>query len=405
MRFSILLPTRNRLGLLRYAVQSVLDQDYDDWEIVIADNASEDDVAGYVSELADRRIKYLRSDAVLPVTQNWSRALDNSSGDYVIMLGDDDCLLDRCLSIAAMLLAEYRQPDLLYTEAVQFAYPGVIPAFPQGFVQYGYCRFLNGQTEPFWLTRQAALECVAESLRFKIAYSYNMQHSVVSRKIIERLKTKGPFFQSPYPDYYATNVLLLTAETILVSPWPLVAIGISPKSFGFYYFNQRESEGVAFLQNVGEQDVVERVKAKVLPGSNMNTSWLLAMESVKKNFPETIPVPVDYSHYRFMQFRELQRDPGAHGEFVNTLNRSGSTGERLFWRAVDTLNAIGSRVLPNQLATKIVQRLLGYIHTSHPRFDPRRRTVPYQNILELERGERAHGGIPPNWRTRFGLGS
>ena len=62
MKFSILIPTRNRLDLLRYAVDSVRRQDYDDWEIVVSDNASTQDVAGYVRGLGDARVRYFRSD-------------------------------------------------------------------------------------------------------------------------------------------------------------------------------------------------------------------------------------------------------------------------------------------------------------------------------------------------------
>jgi MinD-like ATPase involved in chromosome partitioning or flagellar assembly len=83
-----------------------------------------------------------------------------------------------------------------------------------------------------------------------------MQHFVIGRELVHKMTQDRPFFRSPYPDYYAGNALLLIADRVLVCPYPLVAIGISPKSFGFYYFNQRESEGVEFLRNVewGELD-------------------------------------------------------------------------------------------------------------------------------------------------------
>jgi glycosyltransferase involved in cell wall biosynthesis len=42
MKFSVLLPTRNRLNLLSYAIETVIRQDYSDWEIIISDNCSEE---------------------------------------------------------------------------------------------------------------------------------------------------------------------------------------------------------------------------------------------------------------------------------------------------------------------------------------------------------------------------
>src|SRR5687768_11034765 len=85
MKFSVLLPTRNRLELLRYAIESVRRQFYQDWEIVVSDNDSIEDVRGYVASLGDGRIRYVRTPRFIPVTDNWSNALAHSSGDYVVM--------------------------------------------------------------------------------------------------------------------------------------------------------------------------------------------------------------------------------------------------------------------------------------------------------------------------------
>lgn len=55
MKFSVLLPTRNRLTFLRYAIESVRRQPETDWEIIVSDNASEEDIAGYVLGIGDAR--------------------------------------------------------------------------------------------------------------------------------------------------------------------------------------------------------------------------------------------------------------------------------------------------------------------------------------------------------------
>ena len=90
---SFLLPTRDRLPYLKLAIETVRRQDNEDWEIVVADNASEEDVVAYVNSLEDSRILVRRAPEPVPVTENWNAALEMSSGDYVLMLGDDDGLL------------------------------------------------------------------------------------------------------------------------------------------------------------------------------------------------------------------------------------------------------------------------------------------------------------------------
>jgi len=157
VKFSILLPTRNRLEYLRLAVTSVLRQDFDDWEIVISDNCSEDDLAGYVGELADPRIVYTRAERSIPVTENWNRALAHSSGDYIVMLGDDDALLGSYLRHMSALIERFDRPELIYTKSLLFTYPRVDPLHPDGFLMENGCaNFFNGATDPFssWCARR-----------------------------------------------------------------------------------------------------------------------------------------------------------------------------------------------------------------------------------------------------------
>ena len=94
MRFSVLLPTRNGGDYLNDAIASVLAQPYEDMELVVSDNASDPETRAVVSRFtADKRLKYVRLDDVVSVTDNWNHALQVSRGDYVVMIGDDDCLL------------------------------------------------------------------------------------------------------------------------------------------------------------------------------------------------------------------------------------------------------------------------------------------------------------------------
>jgi glycosyltransferase involved in cell wall biosynthesis len=132
MLFSVLIPIRNRLEYLKYAVSSVLRQADQNVEIIISDNASQEDIEGYVLSLNEARIKYSKSKELLSVTENWNRSLEQSQGDYVIMLGDDDILLNNYFKIVSRLIENYEQPDLIYTNAFFFAYPNVLPGFPNG---------------------------------------------------------------------------------------------------------------------------------------------------------------------------------------------------------------------------------------------------------------------------------
>lgn len=300
MKYSVLLPTRNRLEYLRYAVETVLRQDYADWEIVVSDNCSEDDIAGYVLKLGEPRIKYLRTASFVPVTDNWNNALDHSSGEYVIMLGDDDGLMPGYFSTINRALESFPDPDFVYGSALFYAYPGVIPDQPQGFLR----RDRNGvftETEPFWLDSERARQIARGYLDFRMPVASNMQFSLISRRKIEEFRRSGAFFQSPYPDFYATPALFLTSERILIYPEPLVVIGITPKSYGYFHFNNRSSDGLQFLNNSAALALGEKTSSAMLPGTSYNDSWLLANEALSANFASHRGMLPDYRRYRLLQ--------------------------------------------------------------------------------------------------------
>jgi glycosyltransferase involved in cell wall biosynthesis len=302
------LPTRNRLEYLKYAVETVRRQDYDDWEIIIADNASDDDVESYVRSLNDERVVYSRSDHFIPVTENWNLALEQSSGDFVIMLGDDDGLMKGYFRRVRWLIEEYGSPELIYSSGYLYAYPGVLPGHQTGLLHhYRNATFLRSALEPFWLPTREATRLVRQSLDFKMKFTFNMQYFLIARSLIDKLGREGPVFQSPFPDYYASNVMLMKAQRILIEPRPLVAIGITPKSYGYYLFNNREPEGVDFLHGSDPVGGERPHGRPLLPGTNMNSSWLLAMEAIVKNYGRTNGLRVNYGRYRRLQIVHVLR--------------------------------------------------------------------------------------------------
>ncbi|MBA3632980.1 MAG: glycosyltransferase family 2 protein [Acidobacteria bacterium] len=88
--FSIVLPTRNRAKLLLRAIQSVLNQTFDDFEIIISDNFSIDDTAQIAQNLTDKRIRYFRSKTALSMGDSFEFALSHARGEFVTFLSDDD---------------------------------------------------------------------------------------------------------------------------------------------------------------------------------------------------------------------------------------------------------------------------------------------------------------------------
>ena len=155
---SILLPSRNRLELLRHAVDSILRQDAD-FEIVIADNASEESYSDYIASLGPVAARSVRSESPLTVTENWNRALAASTGRYIIMVGDDDALAPGWLAKATKLVRQFDEPDALYAMAYHYAYPGVVPSRPEGY----FARMCSGsELKPPSATGSRPQRCISK---------------------------------------------------------------------------------------------------------------------------------------------------------------------------------------------------------------------------------------------------
>lgn len=310
MKYSVLIPTRNRLEYLKFAVASVLKQNYNDWEVLISDNASEDDISGYVQTLNDPRIKYSRSEKFLTITESWNRSLDMSSGDYVIMLGDDDILLKGYFEITDKLIADYNNPDLIYTNSYLFAYPNVIPNFPKGLFQtFGALNSMPKQDSPFWLDLPSRVAIVRETLKFGSLYSTNMQHALIRRSLVETIKRENKFFHSPYPDVYAMSALFIEAEKVLIYPQEIVVVGVTPKSHGYYIFNSKQKEAVDFLNINNEIASIPGIQQSILPPFNsVHTFWLAAIHLLDKYFPlGKLELKIDYKKYRTEQINNFLR--------------------------------------------------------------------------------------------------
>ena len=119
MKFSVIIPAY-KAAFLKEAVDSVLNQTFSDWELIVVDDASPEDLESLIAPaLADRRVRYFlngKNFGAVDVVDNWNRALGYCSGDYVICMGDDDRLLPECLINYAALIEKFPDYKLFHAK-------------------------------------------------------------------------------------------------------------------------------------------------------------------------------------------------------------------------------------------------------------------------------------------------
>lgn len=246
MRFSVLLPTRNGGALLADCIASILEQDFDDFELVVSDNANSDATQDILRRLADTpRLKVIRQSTPLPVAENWTAALRASTGQYVLMMGDDDYLLPHALRTLDEVITRHGAPDCVLYNGLLYVAPGAVSTDPVSYWSRDHFQYGPDFAHEAVLTASHRMGIVHDMFRFQQRIPLNMQTTVFARRAIE--KESGSAFEAPYPDHYLLNALLIAAEKWVYLPNQLVVVGVSPKSFGHYFYSHQPGAGLEYL--------------------------------------------------------------------------------------------------------------------------------------------------------------
>src|SRR5262245_25194822 len=103
-RFSVVVPVWRGEGWIEGALRSVLSQTFDDWEVVVADNASDDDTVELARASGDERIRVETFDDQVPIFDNFNRGFARCRGAWVYLLPVADRLDPNALERTAEVI-------------------------------------------------------------------------------------------------------------------------------------------------------------------------------------------------------------------------------------------------------------------------------------------------------------
>lgn len=126
--FSVVIPTYNRLHLLRQAVSSVLAQNHRDFEVIVVDDGSNDGTMEYLESLSDP-IKALRQTHRGPGAAR-NLGVKHATGKYVAFLDSDDIWLPWTLESFHEIVRTHREPSLISASTIEFQ--GKLPEIERG---------------------------------------------------------------------------------------------------------------------------------------------------------------------------------------------------------------------------------------------------------------------------------
>jgi glycosyltransferase involved in cell wall biosynthesis len=113
---SIILPTYNRVDLLKDSVDSVLKQTYKNFELIVIDDGSSDETLSFMASLKDERIKLI-SQKNMGRSSARNNGLRVAEGNLITFIDSDDLYLPRKIELQVNFLDNEEKFDFVYTSA------------------------------------------------------------------------------------------------------------------------------------------------------------------------------------------------------------------------------------------------------------------------------------------------
>lgn len=114
-KYSIILPVRNGGEYVKTCVQSILQQTYQHFNLIVLDNCSTDGTLEWINSLTDSRVVIHPAPSSLSIEQNWARIATVPKNEFMTCIGHDDVLLPDYLQKMETLIQQYPDASLYQT--------------------------------------------------------------------------------------------------------------------------------------------------------------------------------------------------------------------------------------------------------------------------------------------------
>lgn len=225
LKFTIIIPTRERASVLDAALRTALAQDYDNLEVIVSDNFSTDATREVVASHRDPRIRYINTGRRLSMSHNWEFALSHVEDGWVTMLGDDDGMLPGAIQ-KAREIADATGVRAVRSDCCAYNWPSAL-AQAHGRLEVSLRSGHEIRNPREWLAKVlAGMQSYAS-----LPMLYN--GGFVERSLIECVRSvTGAFYHSMIPDVYSAVVFSRLLERYAYSFEPLAINGASSYSGG-----------------------------------------------------------------------------------------------------------------------------------------------------------------------------
>ncbi len=112
---SVCIPAYNNAGYIKDTVMSILEQTYQNIELVVVDDCSTDNTVEVLETIQDERLKIYKNEHNLGMVGNWNRCLELATGEYVKLICADDMIHKDAIEKEAKMM--YKHPTVNLVES------------------------------------------------------------------------------------------------------------------------------------------------------------------------------------------------------------------------------------------------------------------------------------------------
>ena len=257
-KYSIIIPSKNGMPYLQFAVRSVLNSSCDDVELLVSLDDVDDGSSEFLNQISDPRLKVISPSSGLSMSEHWDFAQIHATGQWQMFLGQDD-----------MMMTGFSDAFEGLTELAKHSELGVIVA-RRAYVCWPPLKDPNLKALQYWKTDEIvvknSIEFATKALLTDISYHAGPQMyttTLVSKSVLKSIRSKneGKLILGHPQDAHLAASLLRESPSYLFSGQPFSWVGTSAKSAGL---------AIAKLAEGGENEIANNYVSSVESSFGLN---------------------------------------------------------------------------------------------------------------------------------------
>jgi hypothetical protein len=218
-------------------------QRFDSYEVIVCDNCSSIETQQVVRSFDSPKVKYVRSDVPLAMSDNWDLAVSQAQGEFVTVLGDDDGLLQHALQVADDALSTLGVKAFRW-DKLYYHWPDQSRVHPANYLSIPLVP--SRHETPYELLQSTKVISSVICGRCRYPQLPMIYNSFIQADLISTLRQRtGRVFKAITPDVYSGFAFASLLKRFGSTTMPLGIEGVSGKSNGAATFLGDDNNSIA----------------------------------------------------------------------------------------------------------------------------------------------------------------